>query len=67
MDVWLLDVIVATNFLCLDLDLFARFDECGISPLTIKALSSAGYIRMTRVQEATLSACLECRLPIVAI
>ncbi|XP_054775924.1 probable DEAD-box ATP-dependent RNA helicase 48 isoform X1 [Prosopis cineraria] len=36
-----------------------RFDECGISPLTIKALSSAGYIRMTRVQEASLSVCLE--------
>lgn len=38
-----------------------RFDECGISPLTVKALSSAGYVRMTRVQEATLSLCLEGR------
>ncbi|MED6195551.1 hypothetical protein PIB30_038882 [Stylosanthes scabra] len=37
----------------------SRFDECGISPLTIKALSSAGYIHMTRVQEASLSVCLE--------
>ncbi|KAK2634136.1 hypothetical protein Ddye_028928 [Dipteronia dyeriana] len=36
-----------------------RFDECGISPLTIKALTAAGYIQMTRVQEATLSVCLE--------
>ncbi|XP_023551234.1 probable DEAD-box ATP-dependent RNA helicase 48 isoform X1 [Cucurbita pepo subsp. pepo] len=36
-----------------------RFDECGLSPLTVKALSSAGYVRMTRVQEATLSLCLE--------
>ncbi|KAL6174659.1 hypothetical protein ACLB2K_051305 [Fragaria x ananassa] len=36
-----------------------RFDECGISPFTVKALSSAGYVRMTRVQEAALSACLE--------
>ncbi|KAI3422743.1 uncharacterized protein J3R85_011830 [Psidium guajava] len=32
-----------------------RFDECDISPLSIKALSSAGYVRMTKVQEATLS------------
>ncbi|XP_027344391.1 probable DEAD-box ATP-dependent RNA helicase 48 isoform X2 [Abrus precatorius] len=36
-----------------------RFDECGISPLTVKALSSAGYIHMTRVQEASLPICLE--------
>ncbi|XP_025015532.2 probable DEAD-box ATP-dependent RNA helicase 48 [Ricinus communis] len=36
-----------------------RFDECGISPLTVKALTTAGYVQMTRVQEATLSACLE--------
>ncbi|GMJ06193.1 hypothetical protein like AT2G07750 [Hibiscus trionum] len=36
-----------------------RFDECGISPLTVKALSAAGYFQMTRVQEATLSVCLE--------
>ncbi|ONI07018.1 hypothetical protein PRUPE_5G095400 [Prunus persica] len=36
-----------------------RFDECGISPLTVKALTSAGYIQMTRVQEAALSVCLE--------
>lgn len=36
-----------------------RFDECGISPLTVKALTAAGYVRMTRVQSATLSVCLE--------
>ncbi|KAK7318272.1 hypothetical protein RJT34_02971 [Clitoria ternatea] len=36
-----------------------RFDECGISPLTVKALSSAGYIHMTRVQEASFPICLE--------
>ncbi|KAL5551707.1 hypothetical protein UlMin_001883 [Ulmus minor] len=36
-----------------------RFDEYDISPLTIKALSSAGYVQMTRVQEATLSVGLE--------
>lgn len=37
----------------------SRFDECGISPLTVKALSAAGYVQMTRVQEATLSVCFE--------
>ncbi|KAG4171687.1 hypothetical protein ERO13_A12G226500v2 [Gossypium hirsutum] len=36
-----------------------RFDECGISPWIVKALSAAGYFQMTRVQEATLSVCLE--------
>ncbi|KAK2385071.1 DEA(D/H)-box RNA helicase family protein [Trifolium repens] len=36
-----------------------RFDECAISPLTIKALSSSGYIHMTRVQEISLPVCLE--------
>ncbi|XP_045823238.1 probable DEAD-box ATP-dependent RNA helicase 48 [Trifolium pratense] len=36
-----------------------RFDECAISPLTIKALSSSGYIHMTRVQETSLPVCLE--------
>lgn len=37
----------------------SRFDECNVSPLTIKALSLAGYVQMTKVQEATISACLE--------
>ncbi|KAJ9147894.1 hypothetical protein P3X46_030008 [Hevea brasiliensis] len=36
-----------------------RFDECGLSPLTVKALTAAGYVQMTRVQEATLSVCLD--------
>ncbi|CAM8937179.1 unnamed protein product [Rhodiola kirilowii] len=36
-----------------------RFDECGISPLTVKALSEAGYVQMTRVQEASISVGLE--------
>ncbi|XP_050899347.1 probable DEAD-box ATP-dependent RNA helicase 48 [Lathyrus oleraceus] len=36
-----------------------RFEECAISPLTIKALSSSGYIHMTRVQETSLPICLE--------
>lgn len=37
----------------------SRFDECNVSPLTVKALTQAGYVQMTRVQEATLSVCLE--------
>ncbi|CAO2819928.1 unnamed protein product [Amaranthus hypochondriacus] len=36
-----------------------RFEDCGISPLTVKALTSAGYVMMTRVQEDTLSVYLE--------
>ncbi|XP_027085636.1 probable DEAD-box ATP-dependent RNA helicase 48 isoform X2 [Coffea arabica] len=36
-----------------------RFDEYDISPLTVKALNAAGYVQMTRVQEATLSTCLQ--------
>lgn len=36
-----------------------RFEDCGISPLTVKALTAAGYSVMTRVQEDTLSVCLE--------
>ncbi|KAH6755042.1 RNA helicase family protein [Perilla frutescens var. hirtella] len=36
-----------------------RFDECDVSPLTVRALTEAGYAHMTTVQEATLSACLE--------
>jgi len=47
----------------LDVLFFCRFDESGISPQTIKALSSAGYVHMTRVQEASLSICLEGMLP----
>ncbi|KAL7585032.1 hypothetical protein Lser_V15G43747 [Lactuca serriola] len=36
-----------------------RFDECNVSPLTIKALTLAGYVKMTKVQDAAISACLE--------
>lgn len=36
-----------------------RFDQCSISQLTVKALTSAGYLRLTRVQEATLSVALQ--------
>ncbi|KAH9620795.1 hypothetical protein KSS87_012564 [Heliosperma pusillum] len=36
-----------------------RFDQCGISPLTVKALTNAGYITMSKVQEDTLSLCLK--------
>uniref|UniRef100_A0ACD5WYL6 Uncharacterized protein n=1 Tax=Avena sativa TaxID=4498 RepID=A0ACD5WYL6_AVESA len=31
-----------------------RFDECALSPLTLKGVKAAGYERMTAVQEATL-------------
>ncbi|KAL8207797.1 hypothetical protein R6Q57_007209 [Mikania cordata] len=36
-----------------------RFDECNISPLTIKALTLSGYVQMTKVQDATVSAFIE--------
>ncbi|KAL1824284.1 hypothetical protein ACET3Z_011062 [Daucus carota] len=36
-----------------------RFDEFDASPLTAEAITSAGYIQMTKVQEATLAACLK--------
>lgn len=39
--------------------LFCRFDESSISPLTLKALSASGIVKMTRVQDATLSECFE--------
>lgn len=38
---------------------FCRFDESSISPLTLKALSVSGIVKMTRVQDATLSECLD--------
>ncbi|KAF8380079.1 hypothetical protein HHK36_027549 [Tetracentron sinense] len=31
-----------------------RFDQCSISPLSLKGIEDAGYERMTMVQEATL-------------
>ena len=36
-----------------------RFGQFGISPLTVKALTDAGYIQTTVVQEAALPLCLE--------
>ncbi|CAN0873579.1 Probable DEAD-box ATP-dependent RNA helicase 48 [Linum grandiflorum] len=36
-----------------------RFDESGLSSLTIRAMEAIGHLRMTKVQEATLSACLD--------
>ena len=36
-----------------------RFDEFGISPLTVKALTDAGYVQTTVVQEAALPLGLE--------
>ncbi|OEL23175.1 DEAD-box ATP-dependent RNA helicase 25 [Dichanthelium oligosanthes] len=36
-----------------------RFDQCAISPLSLKAVKDAGYERMTRVQEATLPIILQ--------
>lgn len=36
-----------------------RFDECKISPLTVRALTEAGYVQMTAVQDATFSMVLE--------
>lgn len=34
--------------------LYVRFDECPISPSSLKAIKDAGYEKMTKVQEATL-------------
>uniref|UniRef100_A0A0D9V2Z1 ATP-dependent RNA helicase n=1 Tax=Leersia perrieri TaxID=77586 RepID=A0A0D9V2Z1_9ORYZ len=36
-----------------------RFDQCAISPLSLKAVKDAGYERMTQVQEATLPIILQ--------
>lgn len=36
-----------------------RFADSGVSPMTVKALTAAGFVLMTRVQEAALSICLE--------
>ncbi|XP_077212611.1 DEAD-box ATP-dependent RNA helicase 31-like [Tasmannia lanceolata] len=36
-----------------------RFDQCSISPLSLKGIKAAGYERMTLVQEATLPVILE--------
>lgn len=31
-----------------------RFDQCSVSPLSLKGIKDAGYEKMTVVQEATL-------------
>ncbi|XP_048132658.1 DEAD-box ATP-dependent RNA helicase 31-like isoform X2 [Rhodamnia argentea] len=36
-----------------------RFDQCSISPLSLKAIKDAGYEKMTVVQEATLPVILK--------
>ncbi|GAB4861602.1 hypothetical protein Ancab_036795 [Ancistrocladus abbreviatus] len=36
-----------------------RFDQCAISPLSLKAIKDAGYEKMTVVQEATLPVILQ--------
>lgn len=36
-----------------------RFDQCSISPLSLKGVKDAGYEKMTVVQEATLPVILK--------
>ncbi|MQM05796.1 hypothetical protein Taro_038609 [Colocasia esculenta] len=36
-----------------------RFDQCSLSPLSLKGIKAAGYERMTMVQEATLPVILK--------
>lgn len=36
-----------------------RFDQCPVSPLSLRGIKDAGYERMTVVQEATLPVILE--------
>lgn len=36
-----------------------RFDQCNVSPLSLKGIHDAGYERLTRVQEATLPVILQ--------
>lgn len=36
-----------------------RFDQCSVSPLSLKAIKAAGYERLTQVQEATLPVILK--------
>ncbi|KAK3161300.1 hypothetical protein QOZ80_1BG0075380 [Eleusine coracana subsp. coracana] len=36
-----------------------RFDQCALSPLSLKGVKDAGYVRMTEVQEATLPVILQ--------
>ncbi|KAL8495170.1 hypothetical protein ACS0TY_019368 [Phlomoides rotata] len=39
----------------------SRFDQCPISPLSLKGIQNAGYEKMTMVQEATLPVILKGR------
>jgi superfamily II DNA/RNA helicase len=43
----------------LEMLFICRFDQCTISPLSLKAVKDAGYERMTQVQEATLPVILQ--------
>ncbi|KAB8089612.1 hypothetical protein EE612_014588 [Oryza sativa] len=45
------------NKLCCFIDI--KFDECGISALTVNALTDAGYVQTTGVQETAFPMCLE--------
>lgn len=36
-----------------------RFDQCSVSPLSLKGIKDAGYEKMTVVQEATLPVILK--------
>lgn len=59
---WVLDAFFWLLSLSYFLNWCFRFDDSGISPLTVKALTAAGYAVMTRVQEDTLSVFLEGKL-----
>nr|XP_004308314.2 PREDICTED: DEAD-box ATP-dependent RNA helicase 31-like [Fragaria vesca subsp. vesca] len=37
----------------------SRFDQCSVSPLSLKGIKDAGYVNMTVVQEATLPVILK--------
>lgn len=42
------------NYGCMTAIHACRFDQCSISPLSLKGIKDAGYEKMTVVQEATL-------------
>jgi hypothetical protein len=50
------------NFWFVECEACCRFDQCAISPLSLKAVKDAGYERMTEVQEATLPIILQGQL-----
>lgn len=39
--------------------MFCRFDQCSVSPLSLKGIKDAGFEKMTVVQEATLPVILK--------